>query len=747
MQLSRNIIIAIASILLLVAIPATILLVRQQQNLRSQADVATVTLSLSPTTSNAAINSEFTVDIRINAGTHDIGFIDVPIHYNSQVLNVLSSENLSGFTTVLTNEFTNNPNNQTGDYRFVVADQSGSTVHTGVFDVARIRFKAVGNGSSAITFGSAIEITATGQSSAIPTANNITGNYTVGGTTTASPSPSPSASVTSGNLPDLMVDSVTVSPSNPAPDTFFNVTAVISNGGNVNTAQAFPMYFKYRAKTGNANPSTWINQQSVNPPVIAGSKVDRTDQNLKLVAGTYEVEVCADKDGGGVITVISESNENNNCKIVEFTVGVSVTGTCTITNVSWVLPNNAIIANRGDTVSMKAEAAGDCAGKTVDFGITKFNGALGPTGCNIGTQSNMPLGERPFSGNIATASWITEITPASRCGPVIDGGPIQFALKARITTNLASTEVLAATTLKVREAIPNKVRVLNTSAASCEEMEKGTEFNYPTSANFTQIDGWNITERLGATTYGPRKICAQFGYKPFDSTVTDFQSYPPIVVNTINYQAPRYSISGNVFNDTNRNGTKDAGETGWVGRVPVSFPGVLFFDTDASGNYTIPNIPAGTYNVQVLALGAPLASALNWAVIRIPQGYELTTQTTFTLTLPPNGTANIGFVAAGTVSSPGSSASIQPSVSPSSSASVVAGCTPKLNGDADGVGGVDVIGDFITWRQEYLGLVNTRKADFDCDGQITVARDDIVGTTLTEIGDFLMWRRGYLNLP
>ena len=686
MQFSRNIIIAITTIALLVAIPATIFLVRQQQNLQSRADVDSVTLSLSPATQNVAVNGEFDVDVRLNAGTHDVTGVDIFFIFDKTKLNVISATKLNTFND-LSSQFGNYiaNANTSGNLRFVstYVPDGPNVTHTGVLDIVRIKFKGITNGSSTVTYGTDSVITAAGQAGGLPTASNITGNYTVGTTTASSfPSFSPSPSASSKS--------------------FFPSFSPGGGGLCATNNDCEPGYAcqPTGCPAGGSQPcDPYLACQPIASPSPSPS---------------------------GIIT----------------------TGPCTVSNVSWVTPNNATTVDRGTTVTMSAQASGNCAGKTANFRAFKANGALGP-GCNVGAAG---MGNIPFdSANKATATWLTPFPlPAQLCGPIIDGGPVQYGLGVIITGQVG--EVLATINLKVREPIPNKVRVANSlDVGKCGSFLSDSThiFNYPTSGTFTQIDSWNITADQGpaVSEFGEKVICAQFGYKPSDSTVTDWVSYPPIVVNTINYQAPRYSITGNVFNDTSRNGIKDAGEPAWVGRVSVSFPGVLFFDTDASGNYTIPNIPAGVYNVQVLGLGAPLASALNWAVIRIPQGYELTTPATFTLTLPPNGTANIGFVAAGSIPpSPSPSASVQPVVSPSPSASV-SSCVIKPTGDADGIGGVDVIGDFITWRQEYLGLVNTRKADFDCDGAITVARDDIVGTTLLEIGDFLMWRRGYLNLP
>lgn len=72
-------------------------------------------------------------------------------------------------------------------------------------------------------------------------------------------------------------------------------------------------------------------------------------------------------------------------------------------------------------------------------------------------------------------------------------------------------------------------------------------------------------------------------------------------------EVPQATVSGTVFNDANHNGIQDAGEHGLAGRTvwaDINGNGVLDPDdvsavTDASGNYTILNVPPGTYNVHM----------------------------------------------------------------------------------------------------------------------------------------------------
>lgn len=94
-----------------------------------------------------------------------------------------------------------------------------------------------------------------------------------------------------------------------------------------------------------------------------------------------------------------------------------------------------------------------------------------------------------------------------------------------------------------------------------------------------------------------------------------------------------YSITGNVYVDTNRNGTKDTGEINYQGAT-VNRSGGGSSVTNSGGNYSFTSVPAGNYTITLTA----------------PAGYTATTTNPRSVTVGPNTTANFGIVQGNTIS-------------------------------------------------------------------------------------------------
>ncbi len=121
------------------------------------------------------------------------------------------------------------------------------------------------------------------------------------------------------------------------------------------------------------------------------------------------------------------------------------------------------------------------------------------------------------------------------------------------------------------------------------------------------------------------------------------------IVSNFIIRPPGYTISGLVWNDTDRDGIKDASESVRSNNsVTLTRSGttVATLTTNASGNYTSATLPAGTYSVTV----------------SVPTNYQVTTPPNpRSVTIGPNTTVNFGLAASSaTVSTNPTSITINP---------------------------------------------------------------------------------------
>ena len=89
---------------------------------------------------------------------------------------------------------------------------------------------------------------------------------------------------------------------------------------------------------------------------------------------------------------------------------------------------------------------------------------------------------------------------------------------------------------------------------------------------------------------------------------------------------PTFTISGNVYVDTNGNGVKNVGESNYSGAT-VNVWGIDYA-TNPSGNYSSPGLVGGTNSV----------------ILTVPSGYSATTANPRNITLGPDTTVNFGII-------------------------------------------------------------------------------------------------------
>jgi hypothetical protein len=108
------------------------------------------------------------------------------------------------------------------------------------------------------------------------------------------------------------------------------------------------------------------------------------------------------------------------------------------------------------------------------------------------------------------------------------------------------------------------------------------------------------------------------------STVTDNAMVNGIEIDSST--VPTHSLSGTVYNDTNRNGVQDTGESGYSGAT-VTLSNGQTTTTDSNGNYTFSNLPQeDTYT----------------ATVTLPNDYVATTTNPVKFSLNADTTENFG---------------------------------------------------------------------------------------------------------
>lgn len=156
------------------AIPLTVYVTQQQQDIRQRAQVAPVTLKLNPQTDTIGLNDTQTIDVILNTGDTQINGVDIQVSFSQDTLEITNFQPSTSLTPVINNP----PNNTNGTFRFVGvnANTSGPQLFGAVFIGSfTVKGKAVGTGT--ITFGNTL-ITSPAQNDGVTT-SKTNGTYTV----------------------------------------------------------------------------------------------------------------------------------------------------------------------------------------------------------------------------------------------------------------------------------------------------------------------------------------------------------------------------------------------------------------------------------------------------------------------------------------------------------------------------------------------------------------------------------------
>jgi hypothetical protein len=149
---------------------------------------------------------------------------------------------------------------------------------------------------------------------------------------------------------------------------------------------------------------------------------------------------------------------------------------------------------------------------------------------------------------------------------------------------------------------------------------------YTPQANFYQPSS-APQQNQGYYVFVCRNLSGIYTDTPYCFYNTDFiDSADPLLFNPL---FPNHSISGVVYNDDNKNGSQDAGETG-VSGATVTLNTGQHATTRSDGTYTIPDLPDGTYT----------------ETLTVPNGYTATTTNPANVPVSGDTTENFGIYSA-----------------------------------------------------------------------------------------------------
>lgn len=132
----KKIIMILTIFLILIAIPVTVYLVVQQQELRKKAAPAT-TLSVTPSTITKNVNDEFTVEVKVDPGENQILAAELHVTFDSTKLEALSITNGPMMTNVIAPGII-----ESGLASITVGAQNTASPVQGIGVIASVRLKA-----------------------------------------------------------------------------------------------------------------------------------------------------------------------------------------------------------------------------------------------------------------------------------------------------------------------------------------------------------------------------------------------------------------------------------------------------------------------------------------------------------------------------------------------------------------------------------------------------------------------------
>lgn len=181
----------IVVLIILLAIPVTVFVANQQQELRKKAAPAT-TLALTPTSSTKKVNDVFSLDARIDTGENQVAAAEVHFVFDPEKLEAVTITNGSSFPNILSSGTVGS-----GTASIAVGSPGPTTPFKGVGTVATVKFRAVAATSTPVSvkFGSNTFVSAIGESATNVLVGSTPATVTITGEAASAPTPSPTASL------------------------------------------------------------------------------------------------------------------------------------------------------------------------------------------------------------------------------------------------------------------------------------------------------------------------------------------------------------------------------------------------------------------------------------------------------------------------------------------------------------------------------------------------------------------------
>jgi large repetitive protein len=135
----KKILLIIAGIIMVIAVPVSIFLVKNQQDIRTKAAPAT-TLSLTPASLTKSLNETFTLDTTIDTGSNQVFVTELHIQYDPTKLEAISITNGPLFPNIIIS----GKIDPTGKISITLGSENQTTPVRGTGIAAIVKFKAVG---------------------------------------------------------------------------------------------------------------------------------------------------------------------------------------------------------------------------------------------------------------------------------------------------------------------------------------------------------------------------------------------------------------------------------------------------------------------------------------------------------------------------------------------------------------------------------------------------------------------------